>query len=114
MSETTKHAKRPDDRWYEKDPLVKGKGLGLVLHEKSGQWTVVSVLKQSPAELAGVRIDDVLVRVDDYATKGGFGFGEVCRTCNLCETAFAGFFECGKDSTDPITGRRCSSPCMIA
>ena len=166
MSETTKHAKRPDDRWYEKDPLVKGKGLGLVLHEKSGRWTVVSVLKQSPAERAGVRVDDVLVRVDDYATKGwdsleliylirsrirkerfelvldrnkegelrvpitprsmmrimsthrrlngGFGFREVCRTCNLCETAFAGFFECGKDSPDPITGRRCSSPCMLA
>jgi hypothetical protein len=166
MSHTRDHYKRPDDRWYEKDPLAKGKGLGLVLHEKSGQWIVVSVLTESPAERAGVRVGDVLVRVDDYPLKGGdslelmylvrsgirkarfelvldrkkegevkvpispksmmrimarhgrlnggFGVGEVCRSCNLCLPAFGGFAECGKDSTDPITGKHCSSPCMIA
>lgn len=163
---TKHHARKPDDGWYKKDPLAKGKGLGLVLHEKSRQWTVVSVLTESPAERAGVKVGDVLVRVDDYALKGGdnlelvylirsgmrkeryelvldrkkegeikvpvapkpmmrilarhsrlnggFGVGEVCRTCNLCEPAFAGFAECGKLSTDPITGKHCSSPCMLA
>ena len=166
MSQTRYHEKRPDDRWYEKDPLAKGKGLGIVLHEKSGQWIVVSVLKGSPAERAGVRVDDVLVRVDDYALKdgdglelmyllrsgigkerfevvldrkqegdvtvpiaprsmmrimgtharlnGGFGFGDMCRSCKLCLPVFGGFAECGLESTDPTTGRRCSSPCMIA
>ena len=166
MSHTRDNDKRPDDRWYKKDPLAKGHGLGLVLHEKSGQWIVVSVLRKSPAERAGVRVDDVRVRVDDYALKGGdslellylirtgirkerfelvldrkkegevkvpvapksmmrimathgrlnggFGVGQVCRSCNLCLPVFGGFAECGKVSTDPITGRRCSSPCMIA
>ncbi|MEO5580993.1 MAG: PDZ domain-containing protein [Gemmatimonadaceae bacterium] len=166
MSYTRDHDKRPDDRWYEKNPLAKGKGLGLVLHEKSGRWTVVSVLRESPAERAGVRTGDVLVRVEDYALKGGdslelvclirsgmqkerfevvldrkqegevsvpitpksmmrilarhgrlnggFGIGQVCRTCNLCLPAFAGFAECGLESPDPFSGKRCSSPCMLA
>jgi C-terminal processing protease CtpA/Prc len=166
MSHARNHYKRPADRWYEKDPLAKGKGLGLVLHEKSGQWIVVSVLRESPAERAGVRAGDVLVRVDDYALKGGdslellclirsgmrkerfklvldrekegelkvpiaprsmmrilgrhgrlnggFDVGQVCRTCNLCLPAIGGFAECGLASPDPIGGRRCSSPCMIA
>ena len=78
MSYTRDHDKRPDDRWYEKDPLAKGKGLGLVLHEKSGRWTVVSVLRESPAERAGVRTGDVLVRVEDYALKGGDSLELVC------------------------------------
>ena len=166
MSPTKKYGKRPDDRWYEKDPLAKGKGLGIVLHEKNGQWTVVSVLKKSPAERAGVKAGDVLLRVDDYALKGcdslellylirsrkrkerfelvldrnkegevnvpiaprsmmrilgrhgrlngGFDVGQVCRTCNLCLPAMGGFAECGLDSTDPLSGKHCSSPCMIA
>lgn len=157
---------RPGDRWYAKDPLAKGNGLGIVLHEKSGQWTVVTVLRESPAERAGVRVGDVLLRVDDYAMKdgdslellylirsgirkerfelllerktegevrvpvaprsmmrimarhsrlnGGFGFGDSCRSCKLCEPVFGGFAECGLSSPDPGTGRRCSSPCMLA
>ena len=166
MSHTLDNYKRPDDRWYAKDPLAKGNGLGLVLHEKSGQWTVVTVLRDSPAERAGVRVGDVLVRVDDYALmggdslellylirsgirkerfellldrkgegevkvpvaptsmmrimnrhsrlNGGFGFGDSCRSCKLCEPVFGGFAECGLTSPDPGTGRRCSSPCMLA
>jgi hypothetical protein len=166
MTQTRNNYKRPDDRWYAKDPWAKGNGLGLVLHEKSGQWTVVTVLRDSPAERAGVRVDDVLVRVDDYALKGGdslellylirsgirkerfelvldrkkegevtvpiapksmmrimarhgrlnggFGIGDACRSCNLCLPVFGGFAECGLASPDPIGGKRCSSPCMIA
>ena len=166
MAQTKNQDKRPDDRWYAKDPLAKGNGLGLVLHEKSGQWTVVTVLRESPAERAGVRVGDILVQVDDYALKGGdslellylirsgirkerfelvldrsdegevkvpvaprsmmrimarhgrlnggFGFGDTCRSCNLCLPVFGGFAECGLASPDPNTGRRCSSPCMIA
>lgn len=166
MAQTRNQDKRPDDRWYAKDPLAKGNGLGLVLHEKSGQWTVVTVLRESPAERAGVRVDDVLVRVDDYALKdgdslellylirsgirkerfelvlerekegevrvpvaprsmmrilnrhsrlnGGFGFGDMCSSCKLCEPVFGGFAECGLELPDPGTGRRCSSPCMLA
>lgn len=166
MAQARNQDKRPDDRWYAKDPLAKGNGLGLVLHEKSGQWTVVTVLRVSPAERAGVRVDDVLVRVDDYALKGGdslellylirsgirkerfelvlnrkgegevkvpvaprsmmrimarhgrlnggFGFGDACRSCKLCLPVFGGFAVCGLDSADPISGRRCSGPCMIA
>lgn len=166
MSQPRYDHKRPDDRWYEKDPLAKGKGLGIVLHEKSGQWKVVTVLKDSPAERAGVRVDDVLVRVDDYALKGGdslellylirsgiqkdrfellvdrdkegevtvpvapksmmrimarhgrlsggFGLGDTCRSCKLCLPVFGGFAVCGLEVPDSGTGRRCSSPCMIA
>ena len=166
MSPTKKYSKRPDDRWYQKDPLAKGKGLGLVLHERKGQWTVVSVLRGSPAERSGVRAGDVLVRVADYALKGGdslelvslirtgmlkekfklvldrnnegevkvpiapismmrilgrhgrlnggFDVSQVCRTCNLCLPSIGGFAECGLDTTDPISGKHCSSPCMIA
>ena len=166
MAQTRNQEKRADDRWYAKDPLAKGNGLGLVLHEKSGQWTVVTVLRESPAERAGVRKDDILVRVDDYALKdgdslellylirssirkerfelvlerekegevrvpvaptsmmrimnrhsrlnGGFGIGDTCRSCKLCEPVFGGFAECGLELPDPGTGRRCSSPCMLA
>jgi hypothetical protein len=166
MAQTRIREKRPDDRWYAKDPLAKGNGLGLVLHEKTGQWTVVTVLRESPAERAGVKVGDVLVRVDDYALKGGdslellylirsgirneryelvldrkgegelkvpiapksmmrimnrhgrvnggFGFGDKCRSCKLCEPVFGGFAECGLALPDPGTGRRCSSPCMLA
>ena|SRR5687768_4709962 len=105
------------------------------------------VLRDSPAERAGVRVDDVLVQVEDYALKGGdslerlylirsgirkeryelaldrknkgevtvpvaprsmlrimgrhgrlnggFGFGDSCRSCNLCLPVFGGFAECG-------------------
>jgi hypothetical protein len=45
---------------------------------------------------------------------GGFDVGGVCRTCNLCLPSVGGFAECGKDTTDPISGKHCSSPCMIA
>jgi len=166
MAQTRNQDKRPDDRWYENDPLAKGKGLGLVLHEKSGQWKVVTVLRGSPAERAGVSVGDVVVQVDDYALKGGdslellylirsgiqkgrfelvvdrnnegevkipvdpksmmrimsthrrlnggFGIGDFCRTCKLCEPAFGGFAECGLEVPDPGTGRRCSSTCMLA
>jgi len=166
MAQTRNQDKRPDVRWYAKDPLAKGNGLGLVLHEKSGKWKVVAVLRESPAERAGVRAGDVLVRVDNYALKGGdslellylirsgirkqrfelvldrkkegelavpvapksmmrimathgrlnggFGFGDVCRSCKLCLPVFGGFAVCGMESQDPISGRRCSSPCMIA
>ena len=166
MAQTRNQYKRLDDRWYAKDPLAKGNGLGLVLHEKSGQWTVVTVLRDSPAERAGVRVGDVLVQVHDYALKGGdslellylirsgirkkrfklglnrkgegdvtvpvaprsmmrimgrhgrlnggFSLGDSCRSCNLCLPVFGGFAECGLSSPDPGSGRRCSSPCMVA
>lgn len=45
---------------------------------------------------------------------GGFGDVSMCRTCKLCLPSIGGFAECGLDGTDPITGRRCRFPCMIA
>ena len=58
-------------RWYKDDPLARGKGLGMVLHEKGRRWTVVSVLRGSPAARAKVRVGDVVRRLDDYDMRGG-------------------------------------------
>jgi len=72
MPRTTKTwTKAVPARWFKDDPLARGKGLGIVLHEKSRQWIVVSVLRGSPAERAKVRVGDVLRRLDDYDLKGG-------------------------------------------
>lgn len=59
------------DRWWEKDPLAQGNGLGLVLHEQAQQWIVVNVLRDSPAEQVGVSVGDVLMQVDDYELPDG-------------------------------------------
>ena len=68
---TKKWVKGVPARWFKDDPLARGKGLGIVLHEKRRQWIVVSVLRGSPAERSKVRVGDVLRRLDDYDMEGG-------------------------------------------
>jgi len=60
-------------RWYKDDPLARGKGLGLVLHQKGQEWIVACVLRGSPGARARVRVGDKLRRLDDYDLKGGDG-----------------------------------------
>ena len=71
--EAKKAKQRVPLRWYKDDPLVRGRGLGLVLHEKRRKWVVARVLRGSPADRAKLRTGDVLRRLDDYKLKHGDG-----------------------------------------
>ena len=60
-------ATKPAGKWWDTDPYAAGGGLGIVLHRKPrNRWRVADVLRNSPAELAGVQRGDFLVQVDEY------------------------------------------------
>jgi carboxyl-terminal processing protease len=47
-------------------------GIGAVVGMRDGYPTVVRVLPGSPAEDAGLRRDDRIVRIDGHRTRGGY------------------------------------------
>jgi len=56
------------DNWWDADPYSLGGGLGIVLHQKPrNRWVVADVLRNSPAERAGVLSGDYVLQIDDYA-----------------------------------------------
>jgi carboxyl-terminal processing protease len=45
-------------------------GIGAVLAEKDGSPTVTEILPKSPANRAGLKVDDKIIQVDDTKTAG--------------------------------------------
>ena len=54
------------ERLWRSDPNLTGKGIGLLISERRGRWTVRRVLKKSPAERVGIEPGAVLHEINDY------------------------------------------------